>query len=94
MGASGNESPHAPPSGPHESVGNTRAHTDARLHTDGLWLSMPSGVVGNNTTLLAVLAATSTSLLVIIVLVVIVRNRRATRATDPAPGPRTLLYVE
>ena len=88
MGASGNEWPHAPPSGPPESVGNTRAHTD------GLWLSMPSGVVGNNTTLLVVLAATSTCLLVIIVLVVIVRNRRAARSTDPAPGPRTLLYIE
>ncbi len=54
---------------------------------------MPSGVVGNNATLVVVLAATSASLLVVII-VFIVRNRRAARATDPAPGLRTPLNGE
>ena len=100
------KSPHAPPSGQPESVSATptRAQTHARLPTDSPtrrpnapWLSMPSGVVGNNATLVVVLAATSASLLVVIVVLIvvfIVRNRRAARATDPAPDLRTPLYLE
>jgi hypothetical protein len=73
------------------------ARTDARAHA--LRLSIPnqwSGVVGNNTTLVAVVAAGfgSVALLLVVLIVVILRNRRAARATDPAPGLRTPLYGE
>jgi hypothetical protein len=91
----------APPSGQPESVSATPTH--GRMHAcpqdsptrrpNAPWLSMPSGVVGNNATLLVVLAATSASLLVVII-VMIVRNRRAARATNPASDVRTLLYVD
>ena len=101
MGASANQEPaRANEWTARKRVGNAHARTDARLPTGSPtgrphapWLSMPSGVVGNNATLVVVLAATSASLLVVII-VFIVRNRRAARATDPAPDVRTLLYVD
>ncbi len=56
-----------------------------------------SGVVGNNTTLPVALAAGfggAFALLLVVVIVMILRNRRAARATDPAPDLRTPLYLE
>ena len=56
-----------------------------------------SGVVGNNTTLPVALAAGfggAFALLLVVGIVMILRNRRAARATDPAPGLRTPLYGE
>ena len=101
MGANANHKPaRAAECTARKRVGNAHPRTDARLPTDSPtgrpnapWLSMPSGVVGNNATLVVVLAATSASLLVVII-VLIVRNRRAARATDPASDVRTLLYVD
>jgi hypothetical protein len=56
-----------------------------------------SGVAGNNKTLLVALGAGfggAFALLLVVGIVVILRNRRAARATDPAPGLRTPLYGE
>ncbi len=54
------------------------------------------GVVGNNTALLVALAAVGGAFacLLVVVIVMVLRNRRAARATDPAPGLRTPLYSE
>jgi hypothetical protein len=55
------------------------------------------GVVGNHTTLLVALAAGfggAFACLLVVVIVMVLRNRRAARATDPAPGLRTPLYGE
>ncbi len=55
------------------------------------------GVVGNNTTLLVALAAGfggAFACLLVVVIVMVLRNRRAARATDPAPGLPTPLYLE
>jgi hypothetical protein len=56
-----------------------------------------SGVAGNNTTLLVALAAGfggAFACSLVFGIVMILRNRRAARATDPAPGLRTPLYGE
>jgi hypothetical protein len=105
VGASGNQKPaRAAEWTARKRVRNAHPPMHARLPTDSPtgrrnapWLSMPSGVVGNNATLLVVLAATIASLLVVIIVLIvvfIVRNRRAARATDPAPDLRTPLYLE
>ena len=75
-----------------------RAH--ARTGTPTRGGSRPyrrSGVAGNNTTLPVALAAGfggAFALLLVVGIVMILRNRRAARATDPAPGLRTPLYGE
>jgi hypothetical protein len=101
MGASGNQSLHAPPSGlglpcrPHP-VARTHART---VHPRAAALDpyRRSGVAGNNTTLLVALAAGlggAFACSLVFGIVMILRNRRAARATDPAPGVRTPLYGE
>ena len=98
MGASGNQSLHAPPSGRAYRVGPTpsRPRTPARVHPRAVALDpyRRSGVAGDNTTLLVALAAGfggAFALLLVVGIVMILRNRRAARATDPAPGLRAPL---
>ena len=101
MGASGNQSLRAPPSGQAYRVGPTpsRARPHARVHPRAAALDPYhwSGVAGNNTTLLVALAAGfggAFACLLVVVIVMVLRNRRAAPATDPAPGLRTPLYLE
>ncbi len=59
----------------------------------GRWRPIRSGVVGNPT-LVAAVAGGAVALLLVVGIVLVVRNRRAARATDPAPGLRTPLVGE
>jgi hypothetical protein len=75
-----------------------RPHSPTHTRTGAVALDpyQRSGVVGINTTLLVALAAVGGAFacLLVVVIVMVLRNRRAARATDPAPGLRTPLYGE
>ncbi len=77
-----------------------RAHARTHEYTHARWLSTPTSgraLIGNNTTLLVALAAGfggAFACSLVFGIVMILRNRRAARATDPAPGLRTPLYGE
>ncbi len=70
--------------------------TPAHARTDQRAVPLdPVGIVGDRM-LVAVVAAGfgAVALLLVVGIVMILRNRRAARAIDPAPGLRTLLYVD
>jgi hypothetical protein len=74
----------------------THARTGPLARAAALDPYQRSAVVGNHTTLPVALAAVGSAFasLLVVVIVMVLRNRRAARATDPAPGLRTPLNGE